>query len=57
MKEQEDMDAKQERISVDRLDTETFFKYPLIVKEIRKVYPGFSGRAPKVANKSISLKI
>jgi ABC-type multidrug transport system ATPase subunit len=42
---------------VDRLDPDTFFKYPLIIKEIRKVYPGFGGRQPKVANKSISIKI
>ena len=39
------------------LPRDDYFKYPLIVKDIRKVYPGFSGLKPKVANKNISLKI
>ena len=29
----------------------------MIVKDIRKVYPGVNGRAPKVANKNMCLKI
>jgi ABC-2 type transport system ATP-binding protein len=29
----------------------------LIVKNIRKIYPGVNGRAPKIANKNICLKI
>jgi ABC-type multidrug transport system ATPase subunit len=33
-----------------------YYKYPLIVKDLRKVYPGVNGK-PKVANKSICLKI
>jgi ABC-type multidrug transport system ATPase subunit len=28
-----------------------------VAKDIRKVYPGVNGRAPKVANKSISLMV
>lgn len=27
-----------------------------MVKNVRKVYPGVNGRAPKVANKNISMK-
>lgn len=30
---------------------------PLVVKDIRKVYPGSNGSEPKVANKSISLRV
>ena len=29
----------------------------MIAKDIRKVYPGVNGRKPKVANKSLCLKI
>lgn len=40
-----------------KLDPKFYQKYPLIVKDIRKVYPGIGGRNPKVANKSICLKV
>lgn len=42
---------------VHNIDKQEFFKYPLVVKDIRKVYPGVLGRPPKIANKNISLKI
>jgi len=29
----------------------------LIVKDVRKVYPGVNGRAPKVANKNITVSV
>lgn len=29
----------------------------MIVKDIRKVYPGVNGRAPKVANKNITVSV
>jgi ABC-type multidrug transport system ATPase subunit len=34
-----------------------YSKYPLIAKDIRKVYPSVNGRRPKVANQCISLKV
>lgn len=34
-----------------------YIKYPLVVKDIRKVYPSFGIRPPKVANKNITLKV
>jgi len=36
---------------------EDYWKFPLIVKDVQKIYPGFGGRPPKVANRSISIKI
>jgi hypothetical protein len=49
--EQEDLDAKAERNTVYNLARESYYKYPLIIKDLRKVYPGFGGRPPKVATK------
>jgi len=31
--------------------------YPLVVKDIRKIYPGYKGGKPKIANKNINLRI
>ena len=53
----EDADSKAERNIVYNLDKADYYKYPLIVKNLRKVYPGFGGRPPKVANKSMCLRI
>ena len=53
----EDFDSKQERLKVHSIDPTTYNQYPLIVKDIQKIYPGFGIRPPKVANKSISLAI
>jgi len=53
----EDQDAKKERDFVGKLDKKTYGQYPLIAREIRKVYPGVNGRPPKVANKNISLHV
>ena len=53
----EDQDAKDERKKVYALKKSDFAKYPLIAKDIRKVYPGVFGRPPKVANKNICLMI
>ena len=39
------------------LDKADYYKYPLIVKDMRKVYPGFGGRPPKAATKSICLRV
>jgi len=47
----EDDDAKKERKTVYELPEEDYYKYPLIVKDIRKVYPGIDGRPPKIATK------
>mmetsp|Transcript_9448 Transcript_9448/g.9163 ORF Transcript_9448/g.9163 Transcript_9448/m.9163 type:complete len:468 (+) Transcript_9448:746-2149(+) len=53
----EDDDSKKERNTVYNLDRDNYYKYPLIVKDIRKVYPGFGGRPPKVATKKFCLRI
>jgi ABC-2 type transport system ATP-binding protein len=42
---------------VYNLHPSQYYKYPLVVKDIRKVYPGVEGRKPKIANKSISMKV
>jgi len=34
------------------IDKDEYKKYPLIAKDIRKVYPGVNGRKPKVAKKT-----
>jgi len=54
---EEDKDVKQERQSVYALKREGHNDYPLVIKDIRKVYPGANGRPPKVANKNISFKV
>jgi len=53
----EDADSKAERNYVYNLEKSEYYKYPLIVKDLRKIYPGFAGRAPKVATKNFSLRI
>jgi ABC-type glutathione transport system ATPase component len=53
----EDDDSKKERADVHMIDKNEYKKYPLIAKDIRKVYPGVNGRKPKVANKNLSLRI
>lgn len=39
---------------MDRLD---YADYPLIAKDVRKVYPALGKGKPKIANKNINLKI
>jgi ABC-type glutathione transport system ATPase component len=53
----EDLDSLNERKAVYKIDSAIYYKYPLVVKDMRKVYPGYGGRKPKIANKSISLKV
>lgn len=53
----EDADSKAERNMVYNLDKADYYKYPLIIKDLRKVYPGFGGRPPKPATKSFCLRI
>ena len=38
------------------MDSSEYVSYPLVVKDIRKVYPGL-GRKPKVANKNINMRV
>mmetsp|Transcript_5690 Transcript_5690/g.9778 ORF Transcript_5690/g.9778 Transcript_5690/m.9778 type:complete len:216 (+) Transcript_5690:1429-2076(+) len=54
---EEDGDAKNERDEVRKLSLTQIAESPLIVRDLRKVYPGTNGRKPKVANKSISLRV
>jgi hypothetical protein len=53
----EDGDSKAERSYVHNLDKRDYLKYPLIVKDLRKMYKGFGGRKDFVATKNMSLKI
>ena len=55
--EDEDEDVRNEREAVYEVPTNHYKDYPLIVKDIRKVYPGVNSRPPKIANKNICLKI
>lgn len=55
--ELEDADSKAERNHVYNLDKADYYKYPLIIKDIRKEYPAFGGRRLKVAVKNCSLRI
>jgi len=54
---EEDMDAKAEREKVYALQRSQYDRFPLVIKDIRKVYPGFNGQPPKIANKNISLRV
>lgn len=53
----EDSDSKAERNMVYNLDKADYYKYPLVVKDMRKVYPSCGGVPPKVATKSMCLRI
>ena len=53
----EDGDVKEERKYILSVNKNSYKNYPLIAKDIRKVYPGSNGRPPKVANKNISLHV
>lgn len=53
----EDADAKGERDIIYKLRPSDYHNYPLVAKDVRKVYPGVNGRPPKVANKNISIKV
>jgi len=55
--EKEDQDVRQERNLVHSLNPEDYWQHPLVVKDVRKVYPGIAGGKPKVANYNINLKI
>ena len=52
----EDEDVKRERDHVDKLDTLSN-KYPLVIKNIRKVYKAVGGKPPKIAVQNFSLHI
>ena len=53
----EDLDSKNERNIVYNLDKADYYKYPLLIKDLRKVFKGQGGRADKVATKNFSLRI
>lgn len=55
--ELEDQDAKDERRFIYSLDQTDYPEYPLVAKDVRKVYPGLGRGKPKVANKNINLCI
>jgi ABC-type multidrug transport system ATPase subunit len=42
---------------VYNLDKSELYKYPLVVKDLRKVYKGFGKRPPKVAIQKFCLRI
>jgi len=39
------------------LPREDYYKYPLVIKDIRKVYASVGSAQPKIANKNISFKV
>jgi len=45
------------RNAVYNLDKADYYKYPLIVKDLRKVYKAHKGRPEKIAVKNFSLKV
>jgi ABC-type glutathione transport system ATPase component len=55
--ELEDNDSKAERTIVYNLEKADYYKYPLVIKDLRKIYPSCGGVPPKVATKSFSLRI
>lgn len=55
--ELEDADSKTERNIVYNLDKADYFKYPLIIKDIRKEYPALGGRELKIAVKNFTLRV
>jgi len=55
--DQEDEDVHEERKFVARLEEEDYDKYPLVVKNLRKVYRASGGKPSKVAVKNFSLHI
>lgn len=56
-KELEDADSQAERTIVYNLDKADYYKYPLIIKDMRKIYPACGGVPPKIATKNFSLRI
>lgn len=46
---------REERSMIYNLEQETFEQYPLVVKDIRKVYPGI--HKPNIANKNITMTV
>ena len=53
----EDADSKAERNIVYNLNEDEYYKYPLVIKDMRKIYPASGGVPPKVATKCFSLRI
>lgn len=53
----EDQDARDERQFIYSLDKDDYADYPLIAKDVRKVYPALGKGKPKIANKNINLRI
>lgn len=53
----EDQDAKDERRYIQSMNILDYAEYPLIAKDVRKVYPAMGLGKPKIANKNINLCI
>ena len=53
----EDSDSKAIRNDVYNTPEREYYKFPLIVKDLRKVYPAKGGRKEKIAVKNMTLKI
>lgn len=51
----EDEDVKEERKFIYGMEKHEYTEFPLVVKDIRKVYPGVIG--PIVANKNITMTV
>lgn len=55
--ELEDADAKAERNHVYNLDKADYYKYPLVIKDMRKEYAAVGGRQTKIAVKNFTMRI
>jgi ABC-type multidrug transport system ATPase subunit len=53
----EDSDSINERNFVHNLDKEELSQYPLVIKDIRKVYPAPKGLKEKIATRNFSLRV
>mmetsp|Transcript_41784 Transcript_41784/g.63813 ORF Transcript_41784/g.63813 Transcript_41784/m.63813 type:complete len:333 (+) Transcript_41784:1381-2379(+) len=53
----EDQDSKDERNFIYNLDKADYYKYPLIIKDLRKVFPLPDGLSEKVVIRNLTLKL
>ena len=55
---EEDADVRAERVKVHSLSQDMYSSYPLVIKELKKVYPSHnSSLPPNVANKNVTFSV
>lgn len=55
--ELEDHDAKEERRQIYAMNKLEYAEFPLVAKDVRKVYPALGRGKPKIANRNINMCI